>query len=324
MKIGILATGPMAHQFTDTLVLMKDVVELEAVASRDLNKAENFKNEYGFKKAYGSYEELVKDKDVELIYIATPHNRHAEMMKLCIENHKAVLCEKAFTVNAKEAKEIKELAKKENVFVAEALWPRYMPSRKIINDLVYSGIIGKPDVLEGNLSYVIHEHARIVDPKLAGGALLDIGVYGLSFALQVFGNDIERIESSVQMTDTGVDGRETYTIFYKDGRMAVLSHSIYSRGDRKGIIHGDKGYITVENINNPFNINVYDTNDNLIKHVDIPKQISGYEYEVNECAECLKKGLLEAPSMPLDDSIELMEIYDKLRESWNLKYPFEK
>ena len=323
MKIGIIATGPMAHQFADTLIQMKDTVELEAVASRDLSKAESFKNEYGFKKAYGSYEDIVKDKDVELIYIATPHHRHAEMMKLCINNHKAVLCEKAFTVNAKEAKEIKELAQKEKVFVAEALWPRYMPSRAIINEALNSGLIGKPDVLTGNLSYVIYMNDRLVNPNKAGGALLDIGVYGISFAFQVFGSDYERIESSVQMTETGVDGRETYTIFYKDGRMATLNHSLFSRSDRKGMIHGDKGYIVVENINNPSSVDVYDVNDKLIKHYDVPKQISGYEYEVLECADCLKKGLLEAPSMPLDDSIELMETFDKIRAGWNFKYPFE-
>ena len=323
MKIGIIGTGPMAHTFADTLIRMKDVVELEAVASRTLDKALQFKEEYGFKKAYGSYEELVNDNDVELVYIVTPQNTHADLMKLCIEGHKAVLCEKSFTVNTKEAKEVYEMAKRERVFVAEALWPRYMPSRKIINDVLASGTIGKPNVLTGNLAYVIYMNDRIVNPQKGGGALLDVGIYGINFAFQVFGSDYERIESSVQFTDTGVDGMETITIFYKDGRMAVLTHSIYSRSDRKGIIYGDKGYMVVENINNPESVDVYDLNDALIEHHDIPEQISGYEYEIMECDRCLKEGKLEADSMPLSDSIKMMETYDEIRGIWGLKYPFE-
>lgn len=323
MRIGILATGPMARTFTETLVKMPETVTLEAVASRDIEKAEAFKKEFGFNKAYGDYEEMMKDKDVDLIYIATPHHRHAEMMKLCIKNHKAVLCEKAFTVNAKEAKEIKELANKEKVLVAEAIWPRYMPSRAIINEAINSGLIGKINILTGNLAYIIYMNDRLVNPDKAGGALLDVGVYGINFAFQCFGSDYERIETSVKMTDTGVDGMETITIFYKDGRMAVLTHSLYSRSDRKGIIYGDKGYIVVENINNPNSVNVYDCDDKLIKHYDVPEQISGYEYEVLECEKCLKEGLIEAPSMPLDDSIKMMETMDEIRGIWGLKYPFE-
>ena len=275
MKFGIIATGPMAQTFVDTLKKVKDA-ELYAVASRTLEKATEFKNKNNFEKAYGSYLELVQDEDVEIVYIATPHSHHFEYMKMCIEHKKPILCEKAFTLNADQAKEIKRLATENKVFVSEALWPRYMPSRKIIDDVIASKIIGEPKILTGNLSYVIYMNKRIVDINLAGGALLDVGVYGLNFALMHFGTDIERIESSVKFTDTGVDGQESITLHYKDGRMAVLTHGIYSRSDRKGIIYGDKGYIIVENINNPQSVDVYDTDDKLVKHYDIPTQISGY------------------------------------------------
>ena len=318
MRIGILGAGNIAGVLAQTFAKM-DGVECYAIASRSKEKAEAFAEKYGFAVSYGSYEDLVKDENVDLVYIATPHSNHYEDMKLCIAHGKPVL-----TMNAAQAKEIANLSAKENVYVTEAIWTRYMPSRKMINDLLESGIIGKPATLTANLSYVIEKKGRIIEPALAGGALLDIGVYGLNFAFMHFGTEIERIESSVQMTDTGVDGAESITIFFKDGKMAVLNHSIYCRSDRKGIIHGDKGYMIVENINNPNKIAVYDLTDRLIKEVAVPEQISGYEYQVTECMECLKEDKRESKSMPLADSIFVMEIMDSIRAKWGLVYPQER
>lgn len=323
MKVGILGCGAMAEVFAGTLRQMEEV-ECYAAASRTLERAEGFAREYGFAKAYGSYEELCADPEVELVYIATPHSCHCENMELCIRHKKPVLCEKAFTLNAKEAERIRELAEKEQVFVSEAIWTRYMPSRMMIQDIMDSGIIGNISVLTANLSYPIAGKERILRPELAGGALLDIGVYGLNFALMHFGTDIERMESSVRMTDTGVDAMESITIFFRDGRMAVLTHDIYGRSDRKGIFYGEKGYIIVENINNPQSIAVYDTEDRLILQKDVPEQLSGYEYEVNECIAAIRAGKKESGSMPLSDSIRVMEVMDELRRQWGLVYPKEK
>lgn len=323
MKMGILACGPMAETFARTLIQMEEA-ECYAVASRSLSRAEAFAREYGFTKAYGSYEALCEDPEVELVYIATPHSCHYENMELCIRHKKPVLCEKAFTINAGEARKIMELAEQEQVFAAEAIWTRYMPSRQMIREVVDSGIIGKVSVLTANLSYPISGKERIMRPELAGGALLDIGVYGLNFALMHFGTDIERMESSVRMTDTGVDAMESITLFFRDGRMAVLTHDIYSRSDRKGIFYGEKGYIVVENINNPRSIAVYDAEDRLLKQTDVPEQISGYEYEVRECIEAIRAGAKESSSMPLSDSALVMEIMDRLRKQWGMVYPRER
>ena len=323
MKIGILGCGVMAETFADTLRQMGEV-ECYAAASRTLKRAEEFAGKYGFKKAYRSYEELCADPEVELIYIATPHSSHFDNMKLCIRHKKPVLCEKSFTVNAREAEQIREYAEQEQVFVAEAIWTRYMPSRNMIQEIIDSGIIGDISVLTANLSYPISHKERIMRPELAGGALLDIGVYGVNFAMMHFGTDIERIESSVRMTDTGVDAMESITIFFRGGRMAVLTHDIYSRSDRKGIFYGEKGYIIVENINNPQSISVYDTEDRLVRRMDVPKQISGYEYEVLECIDAVRSGEKESTSMPLSDTIKVMEIMDQLRGQWGLVYPRER
>lgn len=322
MKVGILGAGAIAGTMAETIQGMEGV-EKYAIASRSLDKAEAFKEKYDFQKAYGSYEDLVKDPDVDLVYIATPHSKHYEDMKLCIENHKAVLCEKSFTVNAKQAKEIKKLAQENNVFVTEAIWTRYMPSRRLIDETIKSGIIGDVKFVTGDLSYPITFKQRMVDPNLAGGTLLDLGVYGLNFVSMILGDDFEKYNTSVQKIETGVDGNETITLFYPNNVMATVTHSMFVRGSRKGIISGDKGYIVIENINNPNSIKVYDAEDNLIKDVEIPNQITGYEYQVMECDKCLKEGRIESYSMPLDESIKIMELMDNIRDSWNLKYPFE-
>ena len=323
MKIGILGTGRIANSVAPAWVGLPEI-ECYACASRTPGKAAAFAEKFGFQKVYHSYEGMLSDPEVELVYVATPHSHHYEHMKLCLQYGKHVICEKAFTMNASQAEEIAAMAKEKGLYVAEAIWTRYMPSRQMLNQVLASGAIGKVNTLTANLSYVIDGKQRITDPALAGGALLDIGVYGLNFALMHFGDDIERMESSVQLTDTGVDAMETITIFYKDGRMAVLTHSIYCRSDRKGIIHGEKGYMVVENINNPQSVSVYDASDNLLQHHEVPKQISGYEYEFREAVRCIREGKREADSMPMETTVQVMEIMDSLRKRWGIVYPQER
>ena len=323
MRVGVLGTGWIVHPVTAALKGMTGV-ECYAIASRTKERGEQAAKDFGYKVGYGSYEELVADPKVDLVYVATPHSRHYEDMKLCIAAGKNVLCEKSFTLNAVQAADIKRLAKEAGVYVAEAIWTRYQPSRKLINDTIASGIIGEVKTLTANLSYAMMNKERIWNPELAGGALLDIGVYGINFALMHFGDDIDHIESSVQMLDTGVDGMESITIFFKDGRMAVLTHSVHGRSDRKGIFYGEKGYMIVENINNPQSISVYDAGDNLLQFIPVPEQINGYEYQFAEAADCITDGKLESDSMPMDETVKVMEIMDSLRKSWGMVYPQER
>ena len=322
MKIGILGTGYIAETVAPALAALPEITCC-AAASRTPGKAEAFAREYGFEKAYTSYEEMLSDPEVELVYVATPHSHHFEHMMLCLEYGKHVICEKSFTLNARQAEAVFAAAKQKGLYVAEAIWTRYMPSRKMLNEILCSGIIGTPNTLTANLSYPISGVPRIFDPALAGGALLDIGVYGLNFALMHFGSDIVRMESSVSKMETGVDGMETITLFYRDGRMAVLTHSVYCRSDRQGCIHGDKGYVVVENINNPQSISVYDCADCLLARYDVPEQINGYEYEFREAVRCIGEGKTEPDSMPHGDTLEVMELMDALRRQWGVVYPQE-
>lgn len=322
MNIGILGAGHIASTMAKTLNEMKGV-ECSAVASRDLERAKNFALEHHIQNAYGSYEELAADPSIDIIYIATPHSHHAEHSKLCMAHGKAVLCEKAFAKNADEAKGVLDFAKEQNVLITEAIWTRYMPSRRLIDEILASGIVGKITSLTANLHYNISHRERLVNPALAGGALLDVGIYTLNFALMHFGAEIERVESSAALTKTGVDGTNSITIYYKDGRTAFLNSGMFSRSDRKGIFFGERGYIVVENINNPNAMCVFDANDNLMKKIEVPPQISGYEYEVEEIVTALKTKKLECDSMPHRETLRVMEIMDSLRKAWGVKFPGE-
>ena len=322
MKIGILGAGHIAGTMAYTMQHLNEA-ECYAVASRSIEKAEEFASKFEFEKAYGSYEQMLSDKDVELVYIATPHSHHYRHMKLCIEAGKHILCEKAFTVNTRQAEEIFRLAKEKEVLVTEAIWTRYMPSRKIINDLLAQGVIGEVKTLTANLDYTIADKERLIRPELAGGALLDVGVYTLNFTLMHFGNEIADMNSVVHLTKTGVDGQNVITLSYKDERLAILNSGIYGLSDRQGIFYGSKGWMVVDNINNPLEVKVYDQNRELCKTVRMPEQINGYEYQILETIACIEKGEKECPSMRHEDTLEVMRLMDSLRKEWDVCYPDE-
>lgn len=328
MKVAILGAGGIACSMARTLQGMKAKgrpVELYAVASRSLDKAQAFADKWGFEKAYGSYEEMVKDPEVDLVYVATPHSHHAEQTRLCIDHGKAALVEKAFTGNAKQAEDVLAYAREKGVLVTEAIWTRYMPSRKIIDDLITEGAIGQPKVLFANLGYEVAHKQRIYDLALAGGALLDLGVYVLNFASMAFGDKVERMESTVAKFDTGADHSETMTLYYQDGRIAMLQATALARTDRNCVICGDKGAIRVDNVNNPQVITVYDNiQANEVRQViNVPEQITGYEYEVEACMRALENGDMECPEMPHSQIIHMMKVMDAFREQWGVVYPFD-
>lgn len=321
-NVGIIGTGNIAGVMADTLCKMKNV-RAYAVASREKVKADVFARKYGCKAAYGSYEELVKDKKVDLVYIATPHSAHYENAKLCIENGKPVLCEKSFTANAQQAEELIRLAKEKSVFLAEAIWTRYMPMLTTIREAIGSGVIGEPKTLTANLGYLVSGLDRMQNPALAGGALLDVGVYTLNFALMLFGNNIERISSFCSYSESGVDEQNTITLQYHDGKIAALNSSMVSLSDRKGIIYGTKGFAIVENINNFESITLYDTSYKKLAMYKAPKQISGYEYEVEACMKAIREHRLECVEMPHSETLRVMKLMDGLRKEWGIVYPFE-
>lgn len=323
LRVGVLSTGNIAATMAETLRCMEDV-ELYAVASRCQEKADAFAEKYGFEKAFGTYEEMAADEKVDMVYVATPISEHCSHVKMLLENGRNVLCEKAFAVNAREAEEMTALSKEKGLLLAEAMWVRYMPMARTLQEVLASGAIGTPYTLTANLGYLLESVPRMMKPELAGGALLDVGVYTLTFASIAFGDDISSIDTSVIMTDTGVDAQSSITISYPDGKMSVLNSSLRALSDRQGIIYGTKGFLVVENINNFESITVYNEKREVTARYDQPKQISGYEYEVRACKKAIEEGMCECPDMPHSETLRIMEQMDAVREKWGFRYPMEK
>ncbi len=325
MKMAILGAGGIAATMAETILPMEGV-ESYAIASRSLDKARAFADKWSFEKAYGSYEEMLSDADVELVYIAVPHSHHHEWTIKALEAGKHVLCEKAFAANEQQAREMLELAEEKKLLLTEAIWTRYMPSRKLINDIIEAGDIGEVMTVASNLGYRIDMNERMVRPELAGGCLLDLTVYTLNFSSMVMGNDIKRIEASMVPTDTGVDGQDTVMLEYENGKMASMFTTMYALTDRRGLICGREGFISVQNINNPEKITVYApdrTQYAIKKEITVPKQITGYEYEVLACKRAIEEGRIECSEMPHSETLEIMRQMDAVRKQFGIVFPFE-
>ena len=321
MNIGILGAGGIARIMAATVAKMNETKVL-AIGSRTLEKAQEFAAEFDIPTSYGSYEELAADDRLDLIYIATPHSCHFEDCMICIQNGRNVLCEKAFTANKKQAEELFKTVKEKNVFICEAIWTRFIPMRKTLDDILKSGIIGEITSLTANLGYPISHLDRLVKPELAGGALLDLGVYTLNFAVMAFGKDIADIKSVCTKNEYGVDMHNSIILTYSDGKTALLHSSCQCALDRKGIIYGTKGRIEFHNINNCEGIDVI-LNNGIQKHYPTPPQISGYEYEVIASLKAISEGKKQCDEMTHEETLFIMEIMDKLRSDWGIIYPFE-
>lgn len=322
MKFAILAPGHIAHSMARAVSEIGEI-ERYAVASRDYGRAAEFAKEWGFAKAYGSYQELAEDPEAELVYVASPHSHHYEHAKLCLEHGKHVLVEKAFTVNARQARELIRLSEEKGLLLAEAIWTRYMPSRKMIDDILAEGAIGSVTSLTANLGYILPHVERMQNPELAGGALLDLGVYPLNFALMAFHGAVKEVHASAVMSPRCVDWVNSMTLIFEDGKMAVLHSDMLAQTDRQGVISGDKGYLEVQNINNCEEIRVYDLQRRLTMRHQVPRQINGYEYEVLSCIKAIEAGRTECEEMPHSEILRVMELMDQIRGQWGLEYPCE-
>lgn len=321
-KVGIIGAGWIAEKMAQALAPLHDI-EAYAIASRSVIKARAFAQEHKIPKAYGSYEEMVADPDIDLVYIATPHSHHFEHSVLALEHGKPVLVEKAFTANASEAERLITLARRKGLFITEAIWTRYMPLSHKVKEIMESGIIGEPRIITATLCYMMEHKERIVRADLCGGALLDLGVYALNFARMYFGTDIVRTVSNCHIGPTGMDMHECISLSYADGKMANLQSGALCLNDRQGIISGTEGYIRIDNINCPECIEVW-RNYELAERITRPESmVNGYEYQVIECKRCIENGLLESPMMPHKETIDIMKQMDSLRKEWGVTYPMD-
>ena len=332
MKFAILGCGHIATKMAAAVKAIENRgVEAYAVASRSLDKAEKFAKDYGFGRAYGSYEELAKDPAVDLIYIATPHSEHYNNILLCLEHGKNLLVEKAFTANALMASEVIALAEEKGVFLSEAMWTRFLPAVQMVKNLILAGKIGKVESVEADFSMPLSHIDRLRKPELAGGALLDLGIYSLTFA-DIFLTDAEiaGVENHIVETkthcvkfDTGVDATDWIDLVYANGQVAHLKTSMVAPLKNEGVIYGEGGFIRVQNLNDMVEIQLFDKAGTLLESITPPRIENCYEYEVLACKAALEKGQKECAEMPHTKTMQMMTQMDNLRAAWGVSYPFE-
>ena len=322
LRVGIIGTGWIAEKAAITLNGLNEC-QAYAVGSRSIDKAEAFAAKWGIAKAYGSYAELIADKDVDLVYVGTPHSHHYDVTRQALMAGKPCLVEKAFMANRREAAEIIELAHERKVFLAEAIWTRYQPAVDIIRGLICSGRIGTPRLLTATLGYSMGDKPRIMRADLCGGALLDLGVYALNFARMFFPARIVSMESQCVKSTTGMDLTNAITLVLADGMLCNLQSSAACVGDNIGVIAGTEGNLIIDNINNPQSITVNGPDRSYIETIRVPQQITGYEYQFMACRQALIDGLTEPREMPHNETLYIMQLMDDLRHKWGVRYPMD-
>ena len=322
MKVGIIGTGWIAEKAAFTLNSLNGI-DAYAVGSRKQETADAFAAKWKIQKAYGSYSELIADADVDLVYVGTPHSHHFDVTREALLAGKPCLVEKAFMANARQTREIIDLAHAQGVFLAEAIWTRYQPAVSIIRKLLAEGRIGAPRLITATLGYSMGEKPRIMRPDLCGGALLDLGIYALNFVRTYDDAGIMTIDGHCVKSATGMDLTNAITLILQNGVLANLQSSAQCVGDNIGVIAGTEGNLIIDNINNPQTITVNGPDRTFVETIRVPAQITGYEYQFIACQQAIEEGLLEPREMPHTETLYIMQLMDSLRRKWGVRYPMD-
>ena len=323
IRWGILGTGKIARKFVEGLAAVPDA-KLVAVGSRARPTAEAFGDAFCVPKRHASYCELAEDRDVDAVYIATPNSFHAQNSILCLEAGKAVLCEKPFAVNARQAEAAIRTARHRRAFLMEAMWTRFLPAIARVRGWISDGALGEVRMVEVNYGYrtEVDPLGRVFNPSLAGGSLLDVGVYGVSFASMIFGPHPEDVRSAAHLGKTGVDEQAASVLRYPSGRLALLFSAVRTQTHDEARIYGTYGRVIVHP---PFHAATRATLEREGQHetADCPLKGNGFNYQIEEVGRCLGEGKTESTVMPLDETLGIVRIVDRMREQWPLKYPME-
>ncbi|WP_108867153.1 Gfo/Idh/MocA family protein [Aquimarina aquimarini] len=319
VKWGIIGCGNIAYKFAKDLASVSNAM-LYAVASRSIKKAEDFRKKHHATKTYGSYEAISKDPNIDIIYIATPHVFHYQNTLLCLTNKKAVLCEKPFAMDASQVKEMITIAKKNNVFLMEALWTYFLPHYQYVLDIISSNQLGKIKALKADFGYnsAFDPKSRVYNKELGGGSLLDIGIYPLFAALTILGYP-EKINATATIGRTGVDEDCTVQLLYKNGATASLYSTITEKTDTEAVIELEKGTIILNSqFHKPSSVTI--EKDGESKIVNFPVHTNGYNYEAIHAQEMLLQNRTESTIMSFEKSIQLISLLDAVRKQIGLSY----
>jgi len=324
IRWGILGCGKIARKFAADLRLVKDA-ELIALGAREQSTAETFSKDFPARYIHGSYEALVSNPEVDVIYVATPHGLHHEHVLLCLKHRKAVLCEKAFAINYREAKEMIDFAKVQNTFIMEAFWTRFLPSYLKMKELLAQQKIGKIKYLNAEFGFIPTPPfpTRLYQPSLGGGALLDIGVYPIFLALDILGKP-DHIDAAMTPASTGVDEQCAIRFSYNNGAIAQLFCSFASNLATGADIAGDHGRLRfTHRFHGPTTaLEYYPGMVDTREIISFEKASgNGYEYEAMHVNECLRKNLIESPILTHQKTLLMMEVLDVIRAKAGIRYP---
>ncbi len=330
-KWGIIGCGNISEQFATCLQLLENA-ELAAVASQTPGKAKRFSENHGSPKVYESYLDLVRDESVEIVYIGTTHNFHLEHTFLALDHGKHVLCEKPISLNAGMSEQIINKAREKNLFLMEAVWTRFLPATIRLKEMIQQGAIG--DVHKVNADFSIFRPFdpthRLYNRELGGGALLDLGIYPLTFAHLVFDDFPTQVQTTSVIGKSGIDETSSYLLEYSGGRSASLSSSCRTVSPHLGFVFGSEGYFSVPDFYHPQEFTLHKTDfvglnweQKEPQRFEFPYDSLGYGHEATEVMRCIDEGLIESPLMPLSISLKMMKLMDAMRSQWGLSYPGE-
>jgi predicted dehydrogenase len=322
LRWGILGPGGIARRFSNDVKPLPGHV-LAAVGSRDHAKAVAFADPYDIPNRHGSYEDLVADPSVDVVYVATPHTFHKEHALLALRAGKHVLCEKPFTINAGEAEAVVAEARSRGLFLMEGMWTRCFPVMHRLRELVSSGAIGDPRMLYADFGFRtgVDPNGRLFNPALGGGALMDVGIYPVSLASMLFGGPT-RVAALANLGSTGVDEETAMLLGYGEGRLALLSTAVRLNTPQDATLVGTEGTIRVRSPWwAPRALTV--TRGGASETEELPFTGGGFQFEAEHVAECLRAGKTESDVIPLDETLQIMRTLDRLRAEFGLTYPME-
>ncbi|MFA5567820.1 MAG: Gfo/Idh/MocA family oxidoreductase [Trueperaceae bacterium] len=326
LRWGVIATGKIAHTVTAQLTLLEDA-RLQAVSSRDGVRAAAFATMYGFAASYADgfgrtgFEALAADPDVDVVYVATPHGQHHEVIAPLIQARKHVLVEKAFTVNAREAADLVAMARDRGVFLMEALWTRFLPAYQAVLDALESGEVGEVRYVQADMGFMAEGDARtrLWAPAAGGGALLDLAVYPLAWVVGALGFP-SSVSALGRLNAEGVDELSSLSLGYPDGEQAQVLVSFVSDSTRKARIVGTAGYVETDApLTKPEGFTV--TTRAGQRHERVPHGYEPYTFQLREVTRCVQEGLTESPTMPLEDTLRTMRLLDEVRAQLGVRLP---
>lgn len=322
---GIIGTGKIAGIFADDIPYADNAV-LQAVGSRNQANADAFGDRYNVASRYDSYADLANDPDVDVVYVATPHPAHHDATIMCLEAGKHVLCEKPFAMNAAEAREMIDAAKRSNRFLMEAMWTRFRPLMYKVREIVNSGEIGEVQFLTANIGWTstFDPAFRLYAPELGGGGLLDAGVYPLSFASMVLGKP-DQVCGVATLGETNVDENATIALHYPSGAVASVGITVRSSPVSLGMICGTKGTVLIDHDwHRPTTFSLRKPGEEP-QHFDYTlKGGVGYQFEMNEVERCLREGRTESDVMPLAETLTIVETMESVLREWGIRYPSDR